>query len=187
MNIIQKPSLNFSSREGYTPELIVIHIMAGSLSGTDDWFTKMAATSQVSAHYGIGLKGEIHQYVEEKFKAWHAGQVVNPTAKLLKLNVNPNLYTIGIEHEGYDLSKNPIGQLQASADLIKDICVRYKIPVDRKHIIGHYEIKASKPNCPSTDKSIIDKIISLIKEDELVTLQVPRSKLEKVTKFLLSI
>lgn len=160
MQIIQKPSPNFSEREGYKPEVVVIHVMAGTLSGTDSWFATTA--SQVSAHYGVGLAGEIHQYVQEDKKAWHAGGVNQPNFELYKPNINPNLYTIGIECEGDDISKNPDTQITAIANLVKDVCTRWNIPIDRKHIIGHYQINLlNRPNCPATDKKIIDRIISL--------------------------
>jgi N-acetyl-anhydromuramyl-L-alanine amidase AmpD len=38
--------------------------MDGTLAGTDAWFTNPA--SQVSAQYGIGKNGEVHQYVKEE-------------------------------------------------------------------------------------------------------------------------
>ena len=159
--MIKKLSPNFGSRNGFNPEFVVVHIMAGTLLGTDTWFASTA--SQVSAHYGIGFNGEIHQYVEEKNVAWAVGRVKNPTAKVLHPNINPNQYSISIEHEGQDLSKWTDSQLKVSADLIKDICTRHKIPIDRDHIIGHYEVFSDKPNCPAADKSVIDKIIKIIK------------------------
>lgn len=187
MNIIQKPSPNFNSRTQFKPELIVIHIMAGTLDGTDSWFS--TPQSQVSAHYGIGLTGEIHQYVAEENRAWHAGRVSKPSFALYKSGINPNDYTIGIEHEGTDLSKNAPEQLQASAELIRDICTRWNIPIDRKHIIAHSQIYSLKPNCPATDKSVIDTIIALaqppIIPEEQVPITVPKSKLANITEYLL--
>lgn len=187
MNITQKPSPNFNARIQFKPELIVVHIMAGTLVGTDSWFA--TPTSQVSAHYGVGLNGEIHQYVDEKNRAWHAGRVDHPSFTLYKPGINPNDYTIGIEHEGTDLSKSPQNQLQTSVDLIKDICTRWNIPIDREHIIGHYQVYSLKPDCPATDKSVIDKMIAMAQpaEEELVSIQVPKSKLAKITTFLLNI
>lgn len=85
-------------REGFRPEAIVIHIMEGTLQGTDAWFSN--EESGVSAHYAIGKYGESHQYVGESDRAWHAGRIVSPTWRLLKPDINPNWYTIGIEHEG---------------------------------------------------------------------------------------
>lgn len=157
---ILSPNFN-KGRSGHNPELIVIHVMAGSLAGTDSWFSNPA--SQVSTHYGIGLNGEVHQYVLEEDVAWGNGRVSNPTYSLYKPNINPNLYTISIEHEGQDLSKGTPAMIEASAKLVKDIATRWNIPIDREHIIGHYQIYSLKPNCPSTDKSIIDTIIAKAK------------------------
>ncbi len=168
MNTIQKiwkVSSNFwAGRKGYKPEIVVIHIMDGMLSGTDSWFANPA--SQVSAHYGIGKNGEIHQYVKEEDAAWHAGRVDNPSCKLIKTNVNPNLYTIGIEHEGgpYDIWTDAMKQ--ASSLLIREICQHWKIPIDRDHIIGHYQIYSKKPNCPSHDKKILDELVALANQQQ---------------------
>lgn len=161
--------------------------MAGTLIGTNAWFADPA--SQVSAHYGIGLKGEVVQYVDEKNAAWANGQVIQPTAKIVldNLNVNQNKISLSIEHEGQDLSKGTEEQLNASAGLLEALAVKYGIPLDRTHVIGHYEIKATKPNCPATNKSIIDEIISRAKvltSDELVPVQVPKSKVAQVLQFI---
>jgi N-acetyl-anhydromuramyl-L-alanine amidase AmpD len=164
MTIIKKMVSNFNTgRSGYKPEAIVLHIMAGTLPGTDAWFLNPA--SQVSAHYGIGKNGEIHQYVNEQDTAWHAGRVDAPTWKGIKVGINPNLYTIGIEHEGQADDVWPEAQKEASAALIREICKRWEIPIDRDHIIGHYEIYSKKPNCPATNKSIIDEIVKMVKEE----------------------
>lgn len=163
MNIITKPTPNYTTgRSGNRkPELIVIHVMDGTLKGTDSWFA--AVTSQVSSHYGIGLDGEIHQYVKEADTAWHAGRVKNPSFSLYKEGVNPNAYTIGIEHEGKANTEWTPAMKQASAALIREICTRWGIPVDREHIIGHYQIFSDKPNCPALNKGIIDELIFLAK------------------------
>src|SRR5258708_2913484 len=100
------PSPNYTQgRKTYKPEAIVIHIMEGTLSGTDSWFQN--AASSVSAHFGIGMNGEVHQYVDTENSAWHAGRVNAPSWKLIKPSplfagnfINTNYYTIGIEHEG---------------------------------------------------------------------------------------
>lgn len=191
MNIIQKSSPNFKiGRNGYTPQIICLHIMSGSLAGTDSWFA--TTTSQVSSHYGVGLNGEIHQYVDESNTAWTQGLKVppinRPTFKLYKEASNPNNYCISIEHEGQDLSKAPIEQLNASVELIKAIAGRYGIPIDRDHVIGHYEVDpVRKPNCPATDKTIIDRIIAMAlpdKVDPIVKIDCPQSKVEKVLAFI---
>lgn len=160
MNIIQKKSSNFwVGRKGYRPEGIVIHIMDGTLIGTDSWFAN--PSSQVSAHYGIGRIGEVHQYVKEEDTAWHAGRVDAPVWKLIRPNINPNLYTIGIEHEGRPNDVWTEAMKQASAILIREICQRWQIPIDRNHIVGHFEIFSKKPNCPASNKAILDELVAL--------------------------
>lgn len=156
---IWKGSPNFwQGRRGQKPEAVVIHIMDGTLAGTDSWFANKS--SQVSAHYGIGRGGQVHQYVKEEDTAWHAGVVKSPSWNLLKPKVNPNLYTIGIEHEGRPGDAWTEEMKNASAKLIREICQRWKIPTDREHVIGHYQIDGiRRPNCPAYDKSIIDELI----------------------------
>lgn len=160
INITWKGSPNFTiGRSGQLPIAIVVHIMEGSLAGTDDWFSK--PISQVSAHYGIGKNGDVHQYVQEADTAWHGGAVLNPSWKLIKPGVNPNSYTIGIEHEGKSTDVWTDKMKASSVELIKDICSRYHIPIDRSHIIGHYEITTNKVNCPAQDHTIIDTLVAM--------------------------
>lgn len=171
MNIIQKQCPNFSvGRDGFKPEIIVLHIMAGSLSSATSWFA--TPVSQVSSHYGVGFKGEVYQYVKEEDVAWTQGLKVPPvnkppTFKLYKQGVNPNKYCISIEHEGEDLSKAPEAQIKTSVELIKDIAKRWNIPIDRDHIIAHYEVDPTrKPNCPTPDRTFIDKIVKMAQPEK---------------------
>ena len=144
-------------RDGFRPEAVVVHIMEGSLSATDNWFSSPA--SQVSAHYGIGKDGKIHQYVGEADTAFHAGRVWKPKWGSIKPRVNPNLYTIGIEHEGQGASEWPDAMYEASARLIADVCTRWSIPIDRDHIVGHREIYGRK-TCPN-DVLNFDRLIAM--------------------------
>ncbi len=185
--IIQRPSPNFGvGRVGYKPEAIVVHCMDGTLAGTDAWFANPA--SQVSSHYGIGTNGEVHQYVQESNTAWHAGRVQNPTFSLYKgASVNPNWYSIGIEHEGNADTVWSTAMKQASANLIKDICSRYNIPIDRNHIIGHYQVFSGKPNCPATNKAIIDELITLAQGQSVDKLTLAKAKIQEGLDLLKSL
>jgi len=136
-----------TGRRGFHPEAVVVHIMDGTLAGTDAWFANPA--SQVSAHYGIGMAGQIHQYVAESDTAWHAGRRSQPTWRLIKPDVNPNLYTIGIEHEGRADTPWSEAMLAAGTGLAAAVCNRWSIRVDRNHLIGHREIYARK-TCPGS-------------------------------------
>ena len=165
MNIIKKLTpCNFTKgRGGLKPRAIVIHIMSGTLIGTDAWFQNPKA--QASTHYGIGKKGEIHQYVEEADMAWHAGTIINPTWKGLNPKVNANKELIGIEHEGQSTDVWTEEMKNASAELIADICKRWGIEINRDNIIGHYQLSAGRrDNCPAQGRDkvgIIEQLIQL--------------------------
>jgi N-acetyl-anhydromuramyl-L-alanine amidase AmpD len=150
LNIKWIGSPNFTSgRNGEKPQAIVIHIMEGTLSGTDGWFNDKK--SKVSAHYGIGTSGEIHQYVKDTDSAWHAGRVDHPAWKNIRKTggsyKNPNLYTLGIEHEGIETSDWTPQMYQSSSSLIRELAGKWNIPIDRDHVIGHREIYSIK-TCP---------------------------------------
>jgi N-acetyl-anhydromuramyl-L-alanine amidase AmpD len=134
-------------RHGFEPKAIVIHVIVGSLESAG--LTFRDPRSAVSAHYGVGKSGRVHQFVEEDDTAFHAGTVVEPTWRLIDPNANPNLYTVGIEHEGQPQDTWPDEQFRASAALVREIAARWKIALDRDHIIMHREIRASK-TCPGT-------------------------------------
>jgi N-acetyl-anhydromuramyl-L-alanine amidase AmpD len=148
-------------RKGFRPEAVVVHIMEGTLAGTDSWFRN--ASSDVSAHYGVGLNGDVHQYVGESDTAWHAGRVWGSTWSGRRAGVNPNLYTIGIEHEGDADSDWPTIMRAASAALISDICNRWAIPIDRDHVVGHREIYARK-TCPG-HRVDLEELIALARQE----------------------
>lgn len=77
---------------------IVLHIMEGTLSGSDAWFRNSA--SQASAHFGVGKDGTIYQWVDTADRAWHAAAA--------------NRTWLGIEHEGR--AGDSLTQAQIAAD-----------------------------------------------------------------------
>lgn len=92
--------VNYSSG-GNSPRLLVVHIMQGTLAGTDGWFRNPAASA--SAHFGVGKDGTVYQWVDTRDRAWHA--------------VNANDHSIGVEHEGYSGEQLTTAQLDATAGI----------------------------------------------------------------------
>jgi hypothetical protein len=142
---------NFATgRKGYKPLAIINHIMEGTLAGTDDWFSK--PESQVSSHYGIGRNGEVHQYVKEEDTAWANGRKLEPNEAWIAnfpVDVNPNLWTISIEHEGYPDQPLTPEQTAATIELQRYLTAKWNIPVDDVHITGHFRIDSQwKSDCP---------------------------------------
>lgn len=147
MKIEQALSPNYSTgRGGRKIIAIVDHITAGLMPGTLSWLRNREA--KASAHYLVTREGIVYQLVLDENTAWHAGIVNKPDWPLYD-GTNPNRYTIGIEHEGTPNKPLTEGQYQATLELHKMLMIKYNIPPDRDHIIGHYRIDSvNRPNCP---------------------------------------
>lgn len=139
---------NYSRGRGrMIPDLVVIHVTEGTAGSARHWI--MNPKAQVSWHYLVTRHGGVEQFVREDDTAWHAGRVERPTSALVKSRpgLNPNTYSIGIEHEGSGRQELTPKQRDASLWLVRDICTRRMIPINRHHIVGHREIYALK-TCP---------------------------------------
>ena len=164
MNIVKSSSPNFYSRQGYKPEFIVVHITDGYFPSDLEWLLNPA--SQVSSHDLIAPNGDCHELVDWQNGAWHAGRVLNPTAKLLKKNmwgsiINPNYYSYGIEISCKPPALPTIAQFETLKQRIKDRLALFVLPVNRDRVIGHHEIYSEK-TCPAPidiDKLVIDLIV----------------------------
>ncbi|WP_438435387.1 N-acetylmuramoyl-L-alanine amidase [Gorillibacterium sp. sgz500922] len=161
MQIIQKGNAHTisSSRDGRIPCVIVDHISAGTMASMDAWFTS-PGNEVSSAHFGVSKTGEIHQYVPLDRMAWANGLTVEAMAKaaapIVRQNapINPNKYSVSIEHEGTD-GELTEAQFAASVWLHRFIRDEIKrlygqtIPLDEQHVIGHYQVDpVRKPFCP---------------------------------------
>ncbi|MFI6943237.1 N-acetylmuramoyl-L-alanine amidase [Streptomyces sp. NPDC050418] len=120
----------------YEIDRIVIHVTEGSYATAIRVFRDPGHAA--AAHYVIRAKdGEITQMARELDVAFHAG------------NRSYNEHSVGIEHEGFVDRPASFTKVmyEASARLAADICARYDIPIDRKHIVGHNEV----PGATHTD------------------------------------
>lgn len=164
MNIEFVETKNFYSRDGHKPEIIVIHIMLGTMNGTISWFKN--PDSQVSAHYLVGKDGRVVQMVKDEEGAWHAGRIYNPTEnakRILKKNIwgsyiNPNKYSLGIECEGQDGDHWTEPQMESLAALVRMLCARFDILRDRLHIMDHQDITSYKPQLDSWVAEVIRRL-----------------------------
>lgn len=161
LNIRQERTPNFhKGRRGGLGKIdqIVIHVTEGSADSTIEWFRNPA--SQVSSHYMVQKDGLIVQFVAEDDEAFAQGRVYSPTAPLVVVrgDINPNYYSISIEHEGDGEHEIKGAQRESSINLIRNISTRRGIPIDRYHVVGHHEIYSLK-TCPggiSVDKLVKD-------------------------------
>jgi len=135
MKFIAASGSNFRKGRGTNSiKMIVIHVMEGTMSGTQSWFQNPHA--RVSAHYLVDKTGAVVQMVKDDDTAYHC--------------IGVNSHSIGIEHEGFVAQTTDFtdAMLQASATLVKNLCQKHSIPMDRKHIVGHSEVPANDHNDP---------------------------------------
>ncbi len=109
-------------------DIIVIH------DTECDWDAAVATLQNdpnKSCHYLVDADGSrVAQFVSETDTAWQAG------------NWCVNKHSIGIEHVGVasDSHGYSDGLYAKSAELVQNIRTRWMVPLDRDHIIGHYQV-----------------------------------------------
>lgn len=151
-----------AGRGGHKIDHITLHIMAGTLAGTDAHFKN--PNSQVSATYGIGANGEIHQYVSENDTPWSDGNALS------------NATGISIEHQG-GLAGIPCTRacMDASAQLCADIARRHgwkrleHVNSDAGNIYLHREVYGSTHStCPDHAPNGLDVNYVINKANEIL-------------------
>jgi N-acetylmuramoyl-L-alanine amidase len=132
-----RPSPNFNERR---PNFIVIHH-----TGSSDAMSALATLSdprkEVSAHYLIARDGRIFQLVDERSRAWHAGDSGwGPITDV-------NSASIGIELDNNGAEPFPDGQIAPLIALLTDIAAREHIPPT--HVVGHADVAPGRKTDPS--------------------------------------
>lgn len=122
--------------DDFSIDRVVIHVVQGSFPSALKSFKDPAHGA--ATHYVVGKDGRVAQMIRELDVAFHCG------------NRSYNERSVGIEHEGFvdrpaDFTD---AMYRASARLTAGICVRYDIPADRKHIIGHVEVPGTDHTDP---------------------------------------
>ncbi len=99
---------------------VVLHIMDGTLMGTQSWFNNPAA--QASSHFGVGKTGEILQWVDTADRAW--------------AEAGGNSTYLSIEHEGYGGDVLTDAQLHATAAIVAWAHSEHGIPLQDCDAVG---------------------------------------------------
>jgi len=130
-------SPNFDERR---PNYVVIH-QTTSDSAEKALRTLTDSQRKVSAHYLIGRNGVVYQLVDERVRAWHAGE--SWWGGLSDLNSA----SIGIELDNNGEEPFSDTQVFALLGLLGDLRLRYLIPPE--NFIGHADIAPRRKVDPS--------------------------------------
>ncbi len=132
-----QPSPNFDERR---PNFVIIH--ATSNDTVDQALRTLTdPLRQVSAHYLIGRDGRIYQLVDERARAWHAGE------SKWGADTDLNSVSLGIELDNNGDEPFPDIQISALLTLLDGIRGRYRIPA--ANYLGHGDIAPRRKVDPS--------------------------------------
>ena len=132
-----RPSPNFDARR---PNFVIIH------HTSDDTADQALSTltdprRRVSAHYLIARDGTIYQLVDERTRAWHAGE--SQWGAMTDLNSA----SLGIELDNNGQEPFPDAQIAALLALLQDVKQRYNIPP--ANVLGHADVAPRRKADPS--------------------------------------
>ena len=140
--ITKYKSPNYNSRKKSKIQLIVIHYTA--LKDTKEAISYLCTKEKkVSAHYLISQDGKIYNLVNEKFRAWHAGQ------SFWQDIIDINSFSIGVELDYNPNGKNNNFSSQMISSLKKLILkIKEKYKIDKKNILAHSDIAPFRKKDP---------------------------------------
>ncbi len=156
------------------PTAAVLHVMQGYASTAERW----AASGYYGAswHFTVDRDGNVMQHLELADGGYHAGipgTAPDPTWSLWRgHSVNVNLYTIGIEHEGFSGTPFSPAQAEASRYLCRWLAEVCGFPYERERFPAHAEIDLiNRPNDFNPPALRDEHYHYLFEEDEMTPQQ----------------
>lgn len=130
-------SPNFDDRK---PNFVILHHTSDD--AVDQALRTLADPMRsVSAHYLIGRDGTIIQLVDERARAWHAGE------SKWGADTDLNSASLGIELDNNGREAFADAQITALLRLLADIKERYRIPA--ANFLGHADVAPKRKTDPS--------------------------------------
>ena len=138
---------------------------------TPVWFSQEHPGSEGSTHYYLDNDGDVYQMVQEKWSPIANGVLGKPYPSWANPNISLNGQSLNVEIEGYAANIHnsmPVGGVQFNSlvKLIKHRCAAYGIPLDREHIIGHYQVATNRTD-PGAKFPWTELIAALQEEEDM--------------------
>ena len=128
---------------------------ADNWASTPRWFAQYHPAQAGSTTYFVSFTGDVYQILPESWGAIANGLDGKPRPAWAGPSGSLNWLSLSVEIEGY---ANSIGstlrvgspQWQALVRLIKHRCAAWRIPLDRQHVVGHYELSTARTDPGAT-------------------------------------
>lgn len=145
-DIQQLPSPNFEERRPPSQKIAYVILHYTGMCSRDEALAKLCdPAAEVSAHYLIDEGGAVFQMVDERYRAWHAGQSLWRGASDL------NSASIGIElaNPGHEFGYIPFpgAQIESLVELLRDIIMRHDLN-PATALLGHSDIAPTRKQDP---------------------------------------
>ena len=134
-----RPSPNFDERR---PNYVILHHTSNSDAGRAI-ATLTRSAARVSAHYLVARDGRIVYLVDERLRAWHAGD------SYWGGNRDLNSSSIGIELDNNGDEPYAEAQIEALLALLADLKARWSIPV--ANFLGHGDVAPGRKVDPGAN------------------------------------
>ena len=140
--ITKYKSPNYNSRKNSKIKLIIIHYTA--LKNIEEAIYYLCnKEKKVSSHYLISQNGSVYHLVEDKFRAWHAGEGfwqeitdINSVSIGIELDYSPHGNNNRFSHK----------MISSLKELLNNLLKKYKI--SKKNILAHSDIAPFRKKDP---------------------------------------
>jgi len=136
------------------PIAIVLHTQSGGDSGTiAEWLN---SSSDLSAHYSVGLDGRLECRIDPGDRAWSNGVLEpgNAWTEIARASgvdpaLNPNHVTVSCETEDCGNPRQAVTERQYDALLYALWQAKLRYPRSLRYLVRHSDISPqSRPHCP---------------------------------------
>ncbi len=136
------------------PIAFVVHTETGGESGTIAEYVN--SSSQLSAHYAVGLDGALNCYIDPGDRAWSNG-ILEPGHRWAAIAndcgvdsaLNPNHITVSCETEDLGETTQPVTDAQYDAVLCAAWEAKLRYPTSLRYLARHADLSPqSRANCP---------------------------------------
>jgi len=151
---------NFTKNTNQRPVYAVVLHIADGLGSPYEHFNRRPTSLSpgTSAHFWVSKEGVVHQFRPTRDICWANGILDHPdhSSPLVFLmhsaGINPNDYTIAVEHEGKAGEELTMPQQASSIALVRWIGFAYNIPLNQNTVLGHNQFDSvNRKFCPGFD------------------------------------